>query len=320
MTAVELRTMLTEATGRELPADLTYRFATPRELAAHLETGAESSAPSPHSVESLYVDACLDGRGREFMNVLTQLARFRPAFDNPLDLDHAPRPVRLARGDGGPHLILLPAIVGFAGAQQFTRFASGFASHDVSVLPEPGFRPGELLPADLDVAVESLAMAAVRLANGQPFVVGGYSSGAFVAHEVVHRLEKRGHAADGLVLLDVYLPQAAAAIPGYEQGVLDGLVARRDLIMGAGDEWPTAMARYWDYFWDWKPAQTSTPTLLVRATEPISAEAAAHDWRSDWEFDCDVVDVPGNHFTFMEDHAAQTSRVVREWLMRKDRT
>jgi hypothetical protein len=38
------------------------------------------------------------------------------------------------------------------------------------------------------------------------------------------------------------------------------------------------------------------------------------DWRASWDFDHVTVDVPGDHFTIMEDHADEAARAVQGWL------
>jgi len=43
------------------------------------------------------------------------------------------------------------------------------------------------------------------------------------------------------------------------------------------------------------------------------------DWRSYWDLPHSVLDVPGNHFTMMEDQAAGTARAVDEWLVAEQR-
>ena len=68
---------------------------------------------------------------------------------------------------------------------------------------------------------------------------------------------------------------------------------------------------------DWlNLSEITTPTLLVRAEEPMVESPENDDWKLSWSFSSSVsvVDVPGNHFTMMGDHADVTARTVSEWL------
>ena len=62
------------------------------------------------------------------------------------------------------------------------------------------------------------------------------------------------------------------------------------------------------------PPFPRVPTLLVRATEPITGLATDGDWRAHWPVPHTTVEVPGNHFTMLEDHAAATARAVHKWV------
>jgi thioesterase domain-containing protein len=114
----------------------------------------------------------------------------------------------------------------------------------------------------------------------------------------------------GLVLIDVYPSEenpAAEVLPGLMPAVLARQQAQSD-----GDTWLTAMGRYLDL--DWTPSDVAAPTLLLRATERLAGwSGTAADWRSAWKHADSVADVPGDHFTVLEDHAATTARAVAQW-------
>jgi thioesterase domain-containing protein len=149
-------------------------------------------------------------------------------------------------------------------------------------------------------------------------VLVGYSSGGLVTHAVARRLAEAGAAPAGIVLLDSYSPEDRDLLAGFLPEIAAGLVARSGQLDGGeaadswGEAWLTAMGRYVGL--DWTPAETSVPTLLVRASSPLAGWAEDGDWRAAWKMAHAVVDVPGDHFTMMEDHAATTAMAVDRWL------
>ena len=77
------------------------------------------------------------------------------------------------------------------------------------------------------------------------------------------------------------------------------------------------MGAYTRMFLDWEPEPVDTPTLLVRATEPtpqMAAGAAPDEWRTSWPLRHSRVDVPGDHLSFMQEHAGVTAHAVRSWI------
>jgi hypothetical protein len=77
-----------------------------------------------------------------------------------------------------------------------------------------------------------------------------------------------------------------------------------------GDAWVTAMLRYEEF--ELMPRETAAPTLLIRAQDALPGWP--DDWRSEWRFEHDTTDVPGNHFTMMEQHADDTASAIETWL------
>lgn len=59
---------------------------------------------------------------------------------------------------------------------------------------QPGFLPGERLPADLDAVVAAQTEAVHRYADGATVALVGHSSGGWIAHAVAARPERAaGH-------------------------------------------------------------------------------------------------------------------------------
>jgi len=81
----------------------------------------------------------------------------------------------------------------------------------------------------------------------------------------------------------------------------------------------SAMGWYIRLFGTWKPTPITAPTLLVRACELVGGaeqeeQPSSDSWQATWLGTETVVDVPGTHFTMMEEHAGTTARAVQDWL------
>jgi thioesterase domain-containing protein len=277
------------------------------------EARAESTAAGRAGfLGGLYERAAQTGRTEQILDLIRQMAAFRPSFAEPAELDAIPGPVPVCRGPATPGLICFPSFIGRP--QEYARFARGFRGiRAVSVIPAPGFAAGEPLPATAGALIAAHAQTIGAAAGGAPFVLAGHSSGGLVAHAVATRLERDGRPPAAVVLLDTFTPEGGRLDDFWSvlpQTVLADGEPREDA-------WLTAMAHY---FWlDWTALdQTSLPTLLVRAGEPSDGSRGDAGWQPDWPWsgNLTVIDVPGNHFTMMADQASTTARAVDDWLAR----
>ncbi|MEV5509627.1 type I polyketide synthase [Streptomyces orinoci] len=330
--AVELRNRLGAAAGVRLTATVVFENPTPEALAAHLAqrmaalgegTGDEpepAAGPAGGGRESLITamarQAAESGRMQEFVHLLTAVTEFRPSFEEPGQLRGELDLVRLAKGETGPELVCVPSILPMSGPHEYARFAAALRGvRDVSVLPAPGFLPGEPLPASIGALARAHAEALLAHVGERPFVLAAHSSGGMLVHSLTSLLEERGQAPEALVLIDPY-PLSDQALTGVQtrvEGVRDEQGAAG---FGAVDETRlTAMTGYFRLFRDWRPRPVATGTLLVRATEPLAAWRGTDDWRSVWPLEHSIADAPGDHFSMMEDHAAGTAQVVHQWLL-----
>ncbi|MFD9885551.1 SDR family NAD(P)-dependent oxidoreductase [Streptomyces alboflavus] len=285
------------------------------------------AAPRPATgLAELYDEAARQGRADDLIPLLRTMAQFRASFTVEAELDAPRAPFTLARGEDPVGVVLFTSYVGRSSAYDYARFGAYFRDRrDVGVITHPGFLEGELLPADKEALVRLHADTVQRHTGGKPYVLAGHSSGGLVAHAVARELEERGAGPAGVVLVDTYVEEKAlgdmAAAMGkqlsdrYDSAPdADGAIATDADGDDWGDAWVTAMARY--MFLGLLPDAIEAPTLLVRASEPLMEWTREYDWRPSWKLEHTTVDVPGTHFTVMEEHSHTTARAVEEWLDR----
>jgi NADP-dependent 3-hydroxy acid dehydrogenase YdfG len=344
LTLLELRNRLNTVTGLELPGSAVFDHPTPAALAWQLhaelcEQGplAADGRPRPddaaprysmsgdavpaadalpvHGLGGLYAQAVRDGRTGQIMRLLRGLADFRPAFGHLSDLGTVPRPAQLCWGPDTPGLICIPSFAG--GPQEYARFAERLGgTREVSLITAPGFAAGEPLPASVAALVAVYAENIRGSADDTPFVLAGYSSGGLIAHAVATQLEAAGLAPAGVVLLDTYAPDRTEITEKFVS-LLPGLMADDD--EQRDDAWLTAMAHYFSLDWTGL-AETTRPTLLVRAEEPLAGSPGPGEGKPAraWSGNLTIVDVPGDHFTMMASHADTTVQAVDDWLRHLD--
>lgn len=336
---LELCNVLATSTGLQVPVLALANNPTPAALAHYLftqlqEPGADDASGarlepvnggSPESgggaKETAFVS--LLGRAREqgalgeFVDVLASASRFRRSFEGSGDAGDLPRAVRLAVGPESPSLVLLPSISPASGPHEYVKLARGFeGERQLLTFPLPGFIAGEPLPASVEAAAQLLGEAILRSEAGDGLVLAGHSSGGWIAHAIAGHLEQVGAQPAALVLLDTYSPRAEAlhrVLPAVLAGTDD--VAGR-VEMGIDDVRLTALGGYRRIFDRWEPAELKAPILMVRATEPAWAVPSeeGHRWQAAWEQDHSIVDVPGDHISMMDEHAAGTAEAVRSAL------
>jgi polyketide synthase 7 len=329
--AMELHNRLNAATRLSLPNALALDHPTPAAVAAYL--AARIAAASHHNgdgqgasddrdvngsaarefpegmLSSLLREAHELGRLSELAEPLMAVSRFRPTFDA-VTSDCAPEPVTLARGETFPRLLCFPSVIATSGPHEYARFANSFRDNrDVTVLPTPGYISGERLPTSFDVMVRTQAEAVQRQMNSASFVLLGYSSGGSLAHAVASYLESVGILPAAVVLVDTYRPDMEGLF-----GLTDIVLKREVAYRFINDVRLTAMSAYLTLLAEWTPSETVAPLLLVRATEPVPGMPKGSNWRASWEFTHTAVDIPGHHFTIMNEQADKTALAVQKWL------
>ena len=263
---------------------------------------------------AMFLQAQSSGKAAEFMDVLTNASRFRASFELPLDPEQAPRPLRLAQGDSSPSLICLPSILANSGPHQYARYARASRGvRDVWALTNPGFDAGETLPASVPAAVETLAQMVLAAAGDAPFVLVGHSTGGLLAHALAAHLEGSGVPAAAVVLLDTYVLQRTTL--SHLHPLVGAMFTAQGAAAAMNDTRLTAMGAYFGLLADWRPAELASPTLLVKAAEPLSGVSGdGEDWQPSWELPHTALETAGDHFSMMVEQSESTACAVEEWL------
>ncbi|PJN27783.1 type I polyketide synthase [Kitasatospora sp. CB02891] len=290
LTAIELRNQLNAATGLQLPATLVFDFPTPEQLVNHLYgqlCSPENRVAGP--MERLLRKAVDVGRAQDGLDLLATASRLSEATDAPKVETSA-----LAAGFLQPSLVCLPSALASGGVEEYRRFGAALeAARDVTAVTLPGFA-GDPLPADADVLVQALADAASVVAA--PVLVGR-SVGAWLALATAGELERRGARPSAVVLIDGY--------PDDLPGVLTGMLDAGHQVQPVDDERLVAMGRYLDLAG--APEPVTAPVLLVgtgnRSWPRLSTTVQ------------EVLTVPGDHFTVLEEHSAATALAISTWLL-----
>jgi len=316
-----LRRQLAATFGRSFPATLIFDHPTPALLAEHLsdclmpgDVSAEETPAESGNLSGMFRHAVAEGRFATFMRLTADLAGFRPRTADPEHLATMIQTRVLARGRkpvlvccNGPTAVGLPF--------EFDRLAAVLPDRDILDLPLPGGDAASLLPTDLETTLAAQAAALTRHQDDTPLILCGHSAGAAMAGALAEHLCRVGLPPAGLVLLDVYTPRDLAGRLASWQGQFARWLDRQEASgLSMDDARMTAMAVHYGELERSEPAPVPVPTLLVRASEPLGPWPSDTSWKASWPNPDDCVDVEGNHFTMMTDHAASTAAAISRWI------
>ncbi|MEU7281910.1 type I polyketide synthase [Streptomyces sp. NPDC045431] len=339
LSAMELRSRLNAASGLDLPAMAVFDSKSPAGLARRMAEAVPSGlsgpgdrpataadgAQEPDTVIGLFRSTVLAGETTKAFNLLRAVADLRPTFEAYEDLPAPLAPVRLADGPARPRLICLSTPMATGGVHQHARLAAHFRDvRSVATLPSPGFRGGEPLPGSVSALCSALARSVQQAAEGEPFVLLGYSSGGLLAHGVAACLEEELRTpAAGLVLVDTYrvTREAGGGMQAQVFEQLAGALVDRDSEFGLFDTAGlSAMRAYFDLLPQFSLAPLAAPVLFVGAGRSFlsgGTESAGADdgWQArPWHPEHTYRTVPATHFTIVEEDAEHTARTVEEWI------
>jgi acyl transferase domain-containing protein len=301
--AVALRNRLDSATGQRLAVRQLFDLRTPNAVARHLR-GALSADNG--ELRRAAVAAADDPNQAPLFGAQVDAAAARlPRFDV-AEAQDLPVPYDLADGPAEPMLVCFPTVLATSGAHQFMRLAKELAGRRaVCAFDLPGFTGAGRLPASWASLVDAATTAVSARADGRAIALAGYSAGGLLAHAVAAKLAALGTPAEALVLLDSY-PPGPLTLDGLPPALLSGVARGLDLLE-ADDRRVAAMGAYVPLLGQWQPGDPGARTLLVRA-------ASALPGTTPWPGEHTVTEVPGDHFTLIEEHAADTAAVLANWL------
>ncbi|WSX55719.1 type I polyketide synthase [Streptomyces sp. NBC_00986] len=332
---VMLCNRLSLLTGTPLAVTVAYDWPDTEQLAEHLygelrarlsDEVSAATVPSPvraggrgrgagRSLPALYRKVCETGDVVSAMHLLVTASIGAPVFGPEEAARHALPPLRLAAGTRGPALVCVPGFAGNLGRPWYAGLAPCFeGERDVFEVRHSGIDDGDAVARDLESLTEAHVTAVRHQLGDRRYVLVGHSMGGTAAHALATRLTDAGVPPAGLVLIDSY-----HVTPDREaEPWLLSLPARIPLTVGerfdtmVDDLTLLALGAYTRMFRGWQPEHTEVPTLLVRASEPLAD--MPREWRSSWPGVRDTVDTAGTHLSVMEEDAATTAKVVRDWI------
>ncbi|MEV2224424.1 SDR family NAD(P)-dependent oxidoreductase [Nocardia vinacea] len=323
LAAMELRTTLNASTGLTLPTAAIFDHKTPAALARYLRKelseGSRSGNEQVGEDDSLYGmfrGAVASGQSGKGFALLRAAAELREQFSSAHELDRLPVPTRLGAGPTLPRIICLAPPLATGGAHQYARIASHLrTARDVSALTPIGCRTGEPLPVTPTAAAEALARSVLEAAQGDPFVLLGYSSGGLLAYRVTEHMEAAGGPTPaGVVMLDTYKVHDDSE--WLLRAMADHMVSNEAIFGRFDRDRLTGMARYVQLLQQMMPGSVATPTLFIQCAESFLGSSSDRvDWQAEpWDSMHTAVSVPANHFSILEDGSADVAEAIEGWL------
>ncbi|MEU5304245.1 type I polyketide synthase [Streptomyces noursei] len=315
LTAVGVRNALQRAAGVSLPTTVVFDHPTVRSVATHLrsllDVPARTPAEAGDTLRTYYLQSARQGRLQPYLDLLAGLSDFREHFDH--GSDTAVKLTDLASGPGPTRLVCCAGTAPTSGPHEFVRLAGALRDRmPVSALSLPGYERDEPLPVSLGAVLDAQARTIQAAYGDEPIMLVGHSAGAMMAYALATELADRGTLPRGVVLVDVYPPERQDAVYAWLSELTSTMFDREYVQMD--DTRLTATGAYDRFMRHWRPRDIGVPTLLVRATEPMGQWPDDASWKSTWDFPHVAVDVPGDHFSMIQEHAGEIAERLHDWI------
>lgn len=321
--AVEFRNRLAQLTGLSFPSTLVFDHATAADVAKLVRSRLEESgvgvveqAPAGvrGTITGLVSAAHRRGELAGAMPLLVAGSDLMTTYPAAEAAARHPAVQLLARGAAAPTLICLPSFLAGSGPHQFARLARELGGErQVGALRLPGTRPGDDLPATWAAAIESLAATVASELERGPVALVGYSIGGALAHAVARRIEDDGGEVTGVAMIDTYSPEDHELNRLVLTDALGQILSRDNALTPVDDHGLVAMGGYVRMYPERKAESIAAPTLNLRATVTLGSFGDV-DPVPDWQHRGPVRWVEANHFSIIEEKAAETAAHLRRWL------
>ncbi|MGN5631520.1 type I polyketide synthase [Streptomyces sp. AC154] len=322
--AVEFRNRLAQLADLELPLTLIFDYPTAADVAKLVrsrieEPDTEVVEQEPAGVRGTLTDLVTAAHRRgelaAAMPLLTASSALMTTYTAGEAAGRRPAAAQLlARGATAPALICIPSFLAGSGPHQFARLARELGGErQVSALRLPGMRAGEDLPASWEAAIESLAAAVAPELERGPVALIGYSAGGAIAHAVARRIESGGGELVGLAMIDTYAPDEHEATRRILTDALGQILSRDNALTPLDDHGLVSMGGYVRIYPEREAGRIAAPTLNLRATVTLSS-FGAFEPVPDWQHRGPAEYIEADHFSIIEDRAAETATRLRQWL------
>ncbi len=321
LAAVDFRNRLNHTTGLNLQPTLVFDHPTTEAVAKLILEKAEQIRSQDGGarnderfgiVSELIVHAAEQKRLDDMVSVLMEASALLPAFGSLEATSQLPRVRTIAGGDNAPELVCIPSFANPLGPYQFLRLAGALdGKRAVSVVSLPGLEGQEPLPTDFAIACQAIAAAVEQAVADKPFVIVGYSTGGDIAHGVTEALERDGLAPVAHVWLDTYLRDPSEPKRLFS-AMISNLLGENRLDATIDDRQLLAMGAYMRMLHEGIPISIDAPSVIIEADKNLTGEMSSEVRRAADS----AIQVVGDHFTIIEDHAESTAMAIDEWLSR----
>jgi thioesterase domain-containing protein len=161
-----------------------------------------------------------------------------------------------------------------------------------------------LIPGSLEEQVREVMQAIEGASTEGPITLIGECAASTIAIALADRINARGRAVESLILLDpgpvAHLRSSAgrfADSPNGVPGALPPRVARR-------------LAKYFRLLASWEPRPICSPLHVVLSSRFDDVDAISKSWAPLAQGGLHIHRTPGDHHTYIRDHAAQTAAVL----------